>query len=784
MSTIALSNYVVFSKYSKHLEKLERRETWKEQVDRVFDMHERRYATVLKADAELQAMFLEARKSVYAKEVLGSQRALQFGGPSIEKHNEKMYNCATTYIDRVEAFSQIMYCLLCGNGVGFSVQKHHVAQLPPIYRPGQIFGGPTEQTFTIPDSIEGWADSIKLLVESYFEGNDSRTVNFDYSLIRPEGAPISGGFKAPGHKGLQDAHEKIRAIFNKAIGERQENPSDNNSPKVYLKPIEAYDILMHSSDAVLSGGVRRAATICLFSKDDKEMLNAKVGDWFYENAQRGRSNNSVLLVRGETTEAEFKEIMESVRHFGEPGFVWSDSTEHIFNPCVEIGMIPRINGKSGIQYCNLTEMNGRKCKDKETFLRLCRISAIIGTIQAGYHDFNYLGKTSEDIVKREALLGCSITGWMDNPEVLFDAKLQRQGAKIIKKVNAYLAPLLGINPAARTTCCKPAGTTSCVLGTASGVHPHNSKRYIRNVQGNINEFSVQEFERLNPIAVEDSVWDNAGKDKVLSFMCEVPAGAITKNMVSALDLLEKVKLIQQNWVEAGTNVDLCVDKTLRHNVSNTITVKDDEWDDVADYIYKNRNHFAGISLLAASGDLDYPQAPFISVLTPPELYKEYGDSFPLASGLIVDGLAAFNDNLWMACDVVNGVVKDADIDKDVKLLPYPADPTPRKLANYFERKDEYETSKRKKDWVRRVKQHAARHFDYCIETGQDSNGNDLKLKKCCACLKHVSIWKRWLDLKREYVEINWNKVVEVNNDGIDVDTMGAQACSGGACELK
>jgi len=784
MSTTALSNYVVFSKYSKPLPEKQRRETWKEQVDRVFDMHCRRYSVQLKGDAELQAMFQEAREAVYAKEVLGSQRALQFGGDSIEKHNEKMYNCATTYIDRVSAFSQIMYCLLCGNGVGFSVQKHHVAKMPSISAPGRIFGGDTNQVFTIPDSIEGWGDSIDMLVKSYFDGHDSRTVEFDYSLIRPEGAPISGGFKAPGPKGLREAHEKIRAIFDNAVMSRTENPSNNKSPKVYLKPIEAYDCIMHSADAVLSGGVRRAATICIFSKDDEEMLNAKTGNWFYKNPQRGRSNNSVLLVRGETTEAEFKKIMESVRHFGEPGFIWAESTEHVFNPCVEIGMIPKtVDGQSGIQYCNLTEMNGRKCKDKETFLRLCRISAIIGTIQVGYDSFKYLGKVSEDIVKHEALLGCSITGWMDNPEVLFDTKLQREGANIIRKTNRYLAPLLNVNVAARTTCCKPAGTTSCVLGTASGVHPHNSKRYIRNVQGNINEFSVQEFERLNPIAVEDSVWDAQGKDKVLSFMCEVPAGAITKNMVSALDLLDKVKQIQQNWVEAGTNPELCVDKTLRHNVSNTITVKDDEWEDVGDYIYKNRAHFAGISLLAASGDLDYPQAPFISVLTPIELVKEYGDASILASGLVVDGLSAFNNNLWAACDVVSGIVNDPDVAKTVKLLPYPAEPTPRKLANYFDRKDEYETSRAKKEWVRRVIQFANRHFDYCIETGPDQNGNDLKLKRCCACLKHVSIWKRWVDLRREYVDINWNKVREEGNDGIDVDTLGAQACAGGQCTL-
>lgn len=930
MSKKALSDFVVYSRYSKYVPEKKRRETWKEQVDRVFDMHERKFLTSLKTDNEFRDLFDQARESVYRKEVLGSQRALQFGGFPIERHNEKMYNCATTYIDRIEAFKQVMFCLLCGNGVGFSVQRHHVAKLPEIHRPGMIFGGATSQNFVIPDSIEGWADSIDVLVKSYFAGYDSRKVEFDYSEIRPEGAPISSGFKAPGPEGLRAAHEKIRSVFDKALNERKKNPSDGTD-KVKLKPIEAYDMLMHLSDAVLSGGVRRSSAICLFSPDDHEMMTAKTGDWFYENPQRGRSNNSVLLVRDQTSKEDFENIMSSVRQFGEPGFVFAESTEHVYNPCitgdamiptriggklskltmeevvsrfqsgetievlsfdiksqeltfnlvtngaltrkfaeiiklhcrdgrtlkctpdhkifvhgigyvlakdlrpgqhlvidyaslettnflvsplshyeevenedvyditvennhnffandilvhncVEIGMIPKTeDGRSGIQYCNLTEINGSKCKDRESFLYFCKMSAVIGTMQAAYSKFNYLGSASEEIVEREALLGCSITGWMDQPDVLFNEELQREGAKVIKETNKLVAEIIDINPAARCCCAKPSGSTSCVLGTSSGIHPHHAKQYIRNVQGNINEFAVNEFKRLNPIAVEDSVWDAQKKDQVLSFMCEVPNGAITKNTMSAIDLLEKVKLTQQNWVEYGTNKSLCVDPTLRHNVSNTITVKEDEWEDLTDYIYKNRKYFAGISLLPASGDLDYPQAPFIAVLTPKELVKEYGDASILASGLVVDGLAAFDNNLWYACDVVSGIREDEDVGKDVKLLPYPDEPTPRKLANYFNRKDEYETSFKKKDWVRRVRQFAVRHFDY--DETIDSAENELKLKKCCACLKHVSLWKRWVDLKREYVEIDWSQVQEEKEEAVAVDTMGAQACAGGKCTL-
>lgn len=734
MSIKALSEYTSYAKYAKYIPEKKRRETWKEQVDRVFDMHYRKYKNQIDTNGKLKEYFDFAKEAVVNKKVLGAQRALQFGGPAIERHNEKLYNCSVTYIDRSRVFQEIMFLLLCGCGVGFSVQSTHTKNLPSIKTRSK-----GTKTFIIPDSIEGWADAVGIAVNSFFEVSsdwpdyEGYVVDFDYSLIRPEGSPISGGFKAPGPKGLKKSIEKITELIEARLSKGETR----------LHNIDLYDIVMHASDAVLSGGVRRSATICLFSKDDEEMAKAKTGNWFYTNPQRGRSNNSALLVRENTTKEEFSELMNSVKSFGEPGFVWSESEDVVYNPCVEIGMMPYIinpdgNRSTGVQFCNLTEINGRKCVSKEAFLEACKASAIIGTLQAGYTSFSYLGKTTEDIVKKESLLGCSITGMMDNHQIIFNPEFQREGAEIIKQINKEVAFIIGINQAARTTCVKPAGSTSCLLGTASGIHPHHAKRYFRRVQANKLEFPLQEFNRVNPLAVEQSVWSNNGTDMVITFLCEVPQGSITKNQLSAVQLLENVKTTQQNWVEFGTNDHLCTEKHLRHNVSNTITVEQNEWDEVTDYIYNNRQWFAGISLLPASGDKDYPQAPFCTVFTSTEIVKEYGDGSVFASGVIVNALNAFENNLWKACDAVN---------------------------------NNWEVPNSKQiNWVRQAKQFAERYF----------NGD---VRKMTYCLKDVHNWKTWCDLKREYKEIEWADVIEDKEYTIDINTTAGAACAGGKCEL-
>jgi ribonucleoside-diphosphate reductase alpha chain len=396
------------------------------------------------------------------------------------------------------------------------------------------------------------------------------------------------------------------------------------------------------------------------------------------------------------------------------------------------------------------------------------LAAIIGTLQAGYTDFPYLGKNTEDFVRQESLLGVSITGWMENPDILLDKNILLEGSNLVKKTNKEVAALLEINAAARLCTVKPAGHTSCILSTSSGIHPHHAKRYIRRVQSNKMEGAAQYFQTINPSAVEESVWSANNTDVVLSFLCEVPKGSITKNQVNALDLLNKVKIAQEYWVKNGINDDLNLTKGLTHSVSNTITVLPEEWDEVEKFIYNNRESFSGISLQSASGDLDYTQAPFSTVLTPTELVKEYGDASVFASGLVVDGLAAFNNNLWAACDSALGFGEKL---QSYFVEPeYPKNRNYKDLAAFFTEREAYESWFKKTDWIRRLKQFADRYFDGSV-------------KRATYCCKHVSLWKTWVDLEREYKEVDWKNMV-CGPEYVDADTMTAQACSGGSCELK
>lgn len=767
MSIKALSDYTFYSRYARYNKDKKRRETWEEAVARIYEMHRTKYADQIAEHPELGQLIEFAQSMQTKKRVLAAQRSLQFAGEPIFKHELKMFNCLFTHIDREHVFREIMYSLLCGCGVGFSVQKSHVHQLENIY-----FLNKDRKEFLIQDSIEGWADAVGVLMDSYFRKETrfarfhGSPIDFDFSEIRPEGSLIAGQFKAPGPKGLEAALNRIETV----IKARLASPEFVTDEFRYaLRPIDTYDIIMHISDAVLSGGVRRSATLCLFSHDDNEMMNSKIGDWFITNAQRARSNNSAALLKGYISREEFHTLMESTKQFGEPGFIWMDDLDIGYNPCVEIGMYPKTkDGRSGFQGCNLTEINGKWCDTRENFLKACEASAIIGTLQAGYTDFKYLSKESQEIFEEEALLGCSITGMMDNPDIIFDEELQRDAAEYILKVNEKVAKMIGINPAARACCVKPAGSTSSVLGTASGIHPHHAKRYIRRVQANKSEFCLQETERFNPAAVEESVWSSNKTDKVISFLCEVPPGAIVKNQLKAVELLEKVKLTQQNWVAYGTRLERCVNKKTRHNVSNTITVRPDEWDDVEKFIFDNQEWFAGISLLPASGDLDYAQAPFATVLTPTELVREYGDASVFASGLIVDGLHAFSDNLWRACDTVLGFGET--LAEFIERPEYPAKKHNNLLIEYYIQREVHDEWHYKVDWIRRVKQFAERYFEDDV-------------RRATYCLKHVSLWKTWCDLKREYREIDWTEIVEDSEHYINADTMGAQACAGGACEL-
>ena len=779
MSIKALQDYTYYSRYARYNKEAKRRETWGEATNRVKQMHLKKYPQIAQ-DIEWAFDLVEQKR------VLGSQRALQFGGTPIEKKNARIYNCTVSFCDRMRFFQECFWLLLCGCGTGFSVQKHHIAKLPEFLpRPINNL-----EKYYIPDTIEGWADALGILLATYFPSEEfpewsGKTVEFDYSFIRTAGSPLASGVgKAPGPEPLRRALDTIRTHLNQCI----------TKGLAKLRPIDAYDVVMHASDAVLSGGVRRSATICIFSFDDEEMIKAKTGNWFVDNPQRGRSNNSALLLRDSVTRDQFLSLMASVKEFGEPGFYFSDSTEQLPNPCVEIGMWPveEETLKSGWSFCNLCEINGGKIKSKEDFALAAKAASIIGTCQAGYASFEYLGSVTENIVKREALLGVSLTGMMDNPDVIFNAEIQKEMAELILRVNEDIAAKIGINPTARATCVKPAGSTSCILGTSSGIHPHHARRYLRRVQGNSLEPVLQYFKEFNPTAVETSVWSANKTDEVITFCCEVPDGAKTKNDTSAIDLLDHVKLTQQNWVAAGKVEARCTQPWLTHNVSNTINVQEDEWDQVADYIYNNRKWFAGISLLPASGDLDYPQAPFCNVLTPREILQKYGDGALLASGLIVDGLHAFNNNLWKACDAVLGfgdpivmpitpgnvVLSDAIMNSldncsqqseltDVVYYAYKAVEDSVSVEELQEWSNNLVDCLSKKAWIRRVKQFAER---YCE--------NDIK--KCLHLLKHVNNWKMWLDLKREYKDIDYTNLIEE----LDVTEVTKEwACSGQGCVL-
>ena len=730
MSVRELSDYTFSAKYARWIPEKKRRETWRESVDRVMEMMYDKYPEV-NGDIEW------AYDMMFKKRVLGSQRALQFGGKPIFKHNARIYNCISSYCDRLRFFQECMYLLLCGCGTGFSIQTHHIKKLPqfvPISKK-------SNKKFVVEDSIEGWSDAIGVLISSYFDQDElfpeytGKSVQFDFSNIRPAGSYLSSSSgKAPGPEPLKKALTNVRKILDRAI----KNCEFCSDELRRLTSVEAYDIVMHSADAVISGGVRRSATICLFSPNDTEMAKAKTGNWFHENPQRGRSNNSALLIRDKTSQKKFHELMQSVREFGEPGFVWSDSKDLIVNPCVEIGMYPVDieTGKSGWQACNLSTINCAKIKTEEEFYESCRAAAIIGTLQAGFVELPYLGEVSERILKRESLLGVSMTGIMEQHEICLDPAIQKKGARIVKQTNKELAKQIGVNPAARTTCIKPEGTSSCILGTSSGIHPHHAKRYIRRVQANKMEDIYQYFKTINAKACEESVWSANESDDVISFCIEVPAGSKTKNQIEAIDLLECVKSTQQNWVMVGKTDSLCTKEWLNHNVSNTINVKPDEWDEVEKFIYKNRKYFCGISLLPVSGDKDYPQAPFTTIYLPSEQVAHYGDASLFVSGLIEVALDLWEDNLWAACDSLNGVgskVKGAA----------------------------------KRAWMERCKKFARKYMDDDI-------------KKLTYCMKDVYNWKEWVDLKREYKEVDYTEVIEEENNVIPEQEW---ACDGGKCEI-
>lgn len=667
-----ISKFVFASKYARYNDKLKRRETWEEAVQRVEDMHLKKYANLSSEDLE---KIKWAFSLVKEKRVVPSMRSMQFGGKAVEAHNARLYNCAVRHVDSLRSFAEIFYLLLCGCGVGVGLSKFFLNRLPNLVNAKDKTG--TVITYVVEDDIEGWADSVEALLMCYFKNTPytGRKIVFDYSRIRPEGAPLkTGGGKAPGYKGLKECHKKIKQILDYSIEYHHQDR---------LKTVNAYDILMHCGDAVLSGGVRRTAMSVIFDKDDKEMINAKtyvnvdkvfsfhyshdktiggktekiyegrvlyegqkydveVNEYELKNLQekkqiwwkpifphRARSNNSVLLLRKDTSKEEFESIIEQTKQFGEPGFVWGNHPWQLFNPCFEIGFIPVTDdGICGVQFCNLTSQNGAKITNKKQWEECAEAATILGTLQAGYTNFPYLSKVSKELTESEALLGVSITGMMDNPDVLLNPALQKHISSLVIKINEIWSNKIGIKPAARTTCVKPEGTGSWVLGAAPGIHArHDKPKFIRRVQVNHLENVYRFFKKHNKHACEKSIWDSANKDDVVSFPIIVDDKCLSREDLTAIKHLEYIKSTQENWVINGTSPNN--KKPVEHNVSCTITVKDDEWSNVIDYIYKNRYLFAAVSMLSFLGDKTYKQAPYESISSESEeqLFNNLIDNF-------------------------------------------------------------------------------------------------------------------------------------------------------------
>jgi ribonucleoside-diphosphate reductase alpha chain len=569
ISNRILSEITVYMKYARFIPEKNRRETWEELVTRNKEMHQRKYPQ-LKDDIE------NVYKFVYDKKVLPSMRSLQFGGKPIEISPNRIYNCAYLPIDDWRAFGEVMFLLLGGTGVGYSVQKHHVEELPAIHRPKS-----KERRFLISDSIEGWADAVKALMKSYFTGGSS--IRFDYSDIRHKGARlITSGGKAPGPEPLRICIEKIRAILDlKQDGDQ-------------LSSIEVHDIVCHIADAVLAGGIRRAALISLFSADDDDMISCKFGNWWELNPQRGRANNSAVLLRSKVSEEFFKTIWKKIElsNAGEPGIYLSNDKDWGTNPCCEIALRP-------FQFCNLCEVNVSDVESQEDLDARVRAASFIGTLQAGYTDFHYLRPIWQRTTEKDALLGVGMTGIGSGKVQKLDLKA---AAKVSREENERVAGIIGINRSARTTTIKPAGTSSLTLGCSSGIHAWHNDFYLRRVRVGKNEAIYSYLAINHPELVEDEYF-RPHDTAVIGVPQKAPDGAIMRTE-SPLQLLERVKWFNQNWIKPGHRTGMNT-----HNISATVSIREHEWDAVGNWMWENKEHFNGLSVLPYDGGT-YIQAPF------------------------------------------------------------------------------------------------------------------------------------------------------------------------------
>lgn len=594
----ALSKITVFSKYAKYLPEEKRRETWEEIVNRYTKMMIKKYP-------KLEEAIMSSAVMIKDKKVLPSMRALQFAGPAAEVNNSRIYNCCYLPIDSIHSFSETMFLLLGGTGVGYSVQRHHVEQLPAITKPGK------KRNYLIEDSIMGWADAIKVLMKAYLEGGFMP--NYDFRAIRNKGARlVTAGGKAPGPEPLKLCLAHVQAIL------------DRKQEGEHLSPLECHDILCHIANSVLAGGIRRSAMIALFSDDDEEMITCKYGNWYELNEQRGRANNSIVLERSAIDEQKFNHIWKRIEASGsgEPGIYWTNNKDWGTNPCCEIALRP-------YQFCNLCEVNVSDIQDQDDLNNRVATAAFFGTLQAGFTDFHYLRPIWQKTTQKDALLGIGMTGIGSGEILKYDLEI---AAHVAKVMNSMITEVIGTNEAARITCIKPSGTTSLVLGTASGIHAWHNDYYLRTMRFNKNEDLAAYLMVNHPELCEDDVLRPT--DTVcVRIPVKAPEGSILRTE-TAIDTLERVKKFSTEWVKAG---HINGDNT--HNVSATISIDKDryyksgftfgifdtsplekgfepikeheynEWEVVGKWMWENRDVYNGLSVLPYFGGT-YKQAPF------------------------------------------------------------------------------------------------------------------------------------------------------------------------------
>jgi len=603
ISSEILSDIIVWSKYAKYLPELNRRETWRELVDRNKAMH-------IKKFPHIEDMISEAYEYVYDKKVLPSMRSLQFGGLAIEVNPVRLFNCSYLPIDHYKAFSETMFLLLAGTGVGYSVQGHDIEKLPAIKKVDK------KKKYLVSDNIEGWADAVKALMKSYL-GLSSWKPSFDFRSIRAKGERlITSGGVAPGPEPLKICLTHIEAIL------------DRKQDGDKLTSLECHDILCHIANAVLSGGIRRSAMISLFDLHDEDMLTCKFGDWWELNPQRGRANNSAVIDRSSIKKDDFLNLWKKVElsNSGEPGVYFTNNVNLGTNPCCEISLNP-------FQFCNLVEINASDIESQDDLMARASAAAFIGTLQASYTDFHYLRSEWKKTTEKEALLGIGMTGIASGAVESLDLEAAAEQAI---NVNAVVSSLLDINRAARVTCVKPSGTTSLVVGTSSGIHAWHDKYYVRRVRVGKNEAMYTYLSIMHPELLEDDILNSAGQS-VISIPQMAPEGAITRNSENAIDFLDRIKNFHGKWIKPG---HITGDNT--HNVSATVTVKNGEWESVGEWMWQNKDSFNGLSFMPE--DLgSYQQTPFETITE-----EEYHRLYKSLQRINVADIVEMNDNTNMS----------------------------------------------------------------------------------------------------------------------------------------